>query len=200
MDIKNTMCRLSDLTTEQVDSLRTAMPDDGFTDFKGDGFIGINRNGKWGTFAGMHFPTIISYDEMKQLLTGKSMGFTKTDLIELAKTKTVFVKYRNGGYRIYLDGIFNGEGWSSIKEFTKDLKYLNDKPLDVMFIYTSSPRLSLLRQLEGNHLTQVWERTELTPAQKEMEVLQAKMDELGEQYRLGMNTLYEQVEVVKDKL
>ena len=126
--------------------------------------------------------------------------FTKSDLIKLAETKTVFVKYRNGGYRIYLDGIFNGEGWAPINVFTENLEWINGGKMDVMSVYTSNPRAPLLEQLEGIGLTLVWKRTELTPAQQEMEVLHAKMDELGEQYRLGINTLYEQMEVVRAKL
>jgi hypothetical protein len=73
-NIKNTMCRLSDLTKEQIDNLVDAMPDDGFTDFTGDGFIGVNTNGHWGTFAGMNNPTIILYSNMMQLLKGKDMN------------------------------------------------------------------------------------------------------------------------------
>jgi hypothetical protein len=72
-NIKNTMCRLSDLTKEQIDNLVDAMPDDGFTDFTGDGFIGVNTNGHWGTFAGLNNPTIILYSSMMQLL-GKDMN------------------------------------------------------------------------------------------------------------------------------
>jgi hypothetical protein len=72
-NIKNTMCRLSDLTQQQIDSLVDAMPDDGFTDFSGDGFIGVNTNGHWGTFAGLNNPTIILYSSMMQLL-GKDMN------------------------------------------------------------------------------------------------------------------------------
>ena len=133
---------------------------------------------------------------MMQLLAGKDVGFTKTDLIKLAKTKTVFVKYRNGGYRIYLDGIFNGEGWAPIDVFTESLKCLSSGKLDVMSVYTSSPRDPLLEQLEGEGLTQVWERTELTPAQKEMEVLQAKMDK----FQTKMDQVQAQMKVVRDKL
>jgi hypothetical protein len=72
-NITNTMCRLSTLTQEQIDSLVDVMPDDGFTDFTGDGFIGVNMNGHWGTFAGVNSPSIKTYTEMMQLL-GNNMN------------------------------------------------------------------------------------------------------------------------------
>ena len=163
------------------------MPDDGYSKIMGnESFIGFSPSGNAGTWNRFHSAAtkIISYKEMMQLLTGKSMGFTKTDLIELAKTETVFVKYRKGDYRIYLDGIFNGENWSPIDGFNEDLKCMANKRVDVMSVYTCNPHEALLGQLRGIGLTQVWERTELTPAQQEMEVLQAKMDELQEQMKV----------------
>ena len=185
MDIKNTMCRLSDLTQEQIDSLVKVMPKGKYNFFTGEDAIGVTPAGSWGTWEVIKVNRkLISYDEMMKLLTGKSMDFTKQDLIELAKTKSVFVKYRNGGYRIYLDGIFNGENWCLIGVFTDDLKCVDVSWMDIMSVYTCNPHDALLGQLEGIGLTQIWERTELTPAQKEMAVLQAKMDELQEQMQI----------------
>jgi hypothetical protein len=185
MDIKNTVCLLSDLTQEQIDSLRAAMPTSRHFMFHDiEPLIGFSVFGNAGTWTGNDDPAVISYDEMMHLLTGKSMIFTKTDLIELAKNKTVFVRYRKGDYRIYLDGIFNGEKWSPIDEFNEDLKCMTNKGVDIMSVYTCNPRLPLFDQLKGKGLTQIWERTELTPAQQEMEVLQAKMDELQEQMKV----------------
>ena len=197
MDIKNTMCLLSGLSKEHIEIIIASARDDRQTHLdNGYRFIGFNPRGTFGTWNGVHKPAIVTYTEMMQLLTGKSMEFTKTDLIELAKTEKVFVKYRNGGYRIYLDGIFNGEGWTTIDVFTENLKCISSGKLDVMSVYTSNPRAPLLEQLEGEGLTQVWERTELTPAQQEMEVLQAKMDE----FQAKMDELQEQMKVVKAKL
>ena len=205
MDITNTMCRVSELSQWEIDSLRYAMPNDGF--IGSECFMGVNVNGKWGNFAGSYSPKIISYDEMMQLLTGKSMDFTKQDLIKLAETEKVFVKYRTGDYRIYLYGVFNGEKWSPIDDFTDDLRCMNNNRIDVMSVYTSTPRLPLLGQLEGEGLNLIWERTELTPAQKEMAVLQAQMDEVyGEQgYQMEklqtkMDELQAQMKVVQAKL
>jgi hypothetical protein len=197
MDIKSTMCRISDLTPDQVDSLRAAMPDSDAFDFgRNEFFIGVTAIGTSGTWVDAGESTIVSYDEMMQLLTGKDMGFTKQDLIKLAETESVFVRYRKGDYRIYLDGIFNGENWVSIDDFNEDLNCSNNSRLDVMSVYTCNPRQALLGQLEGIGLTQVWERTELTPAQQEMEVLQAKMDK----FQAKMDELQEQMKVAKAKL
>ena len=197
MDIKNTMCRLSDLTQEQIDSLRAAMPEGKYDFFAGEDAIGATPKGKWGTWEIVKLNrTIVSYDEMMQLLTGKSMDFTKADLIELAKTKTVIVKYRNGEYRIYLGGIFNGAYWCHVDVFSDDLKCMHNRVMDVMSIYTCNPHAAILDQLKGIGLTQVWERTELTPEQKEMEVWQDKMDELQAQ----MKVVQAQMKVVQAKL
>ena len=185
MDIKNKMCLLSGLSKEHIEIIIASARDDRQTHLDdGHRFIGFNPHGTFGTWNGIHKPVILTYNEMMQLLTGKSMGFTKQDLIELAKTKTVIVKYRNGEYRIYLGGIFNGAYWCHVDVFSDDLKCMHNRVMDVMSIYTCNPHAAILDQLKGIGLTQVWERTELTPAQKEMEVLQAKMDELQEQMKV----------------
>ena len=73
-DIKNTMCRLSDLTKEQVDSLVGAMPDSDFFDFYGnETHIGVTTSGSWGTWLGL-LPSIKTYAGMMQLLKGKDMN------------------------------------------------------------------------------------------------------------------------------
>jgi hypothetical protein len=72
-NIKNTMCRLSDLTQEQIDSLVDAMYGGQF-DFRHDAhYIGVTKNGDWGTWVGLNNPTIILYSSMMQLL-GKDMN------------------------------------------------------------------------------------------------------------------------------
>jgi hypothetical protein len=68
------MCRLSELTQEQIDRLVNNRPIDKSTSFnKSERFIGFNIDGYWGTFCGRLNPTIISYIEMMQLLKGKDM-------------------------------------------------------------------------------------------------------------------------------
>jgi hypothetical protein len=74
-NIKNTMCRLADLTQEQIDSLADNMPIDNLTSFnKAEKFIGFNTNSYWGTFCGGFLPKIVTYTEMMQLLKGKDMN------------------------------------------------------------------------------------------------------------------------------
>jgi hypothetical protein len=112
-NIKNTMCRLSDLTQEQIDSLVDAMPDDGFTGSPtAGGLIGCNLNNKWGTFAGMHNPTIITYAEMMQLL-GKDMNKQTAQeqmavmQIEMDKLKAIINKPEVKTGRVLVGGDLN---------------------------------------------------------------------------------------------
>ena len=75
MNIRNTMCRLSDLTQEQIDSLVEAMPDSDCFDFYGDEpYVGVNVGGDWGTWTGGPAPSIVTYTEMMQLLGKKDMN------------------------------------------------------------------------------------------------------------------------------
>ena len=185
MNIKNTMCRLSDLTQEQIDSLRAAMPEGKYDFFAGEDAIGATPKGNWGTWEIAELNrTIVSYDEMMKLL-GKSMDFTKTDLIKLAEAKAVFVGRRDGSYRVYIDGLFSGESWVHTDDYFDNLKHCNAGELDVMAVYAADYHAPLIEQLKGIGLSKVWERAELTPAQKEMEILQTKMNELQEQMKVA---------------
>ena len=186
MDIKNTMCRISELLPSEVNSLCNAMPKSNFFQWDSEEFlIGFAKDGRSGTWIGRSKPTVITYSKMMQLLTGQSMKeFTKSDLIELAENKTVFVKRRDQTYRVYIGGVFNGEAWVSNDKYLDNLKHRDVDRLDIMAAYVGDPCSPLIDQLKGIGLTQVWERTELTPAQQEMEVLQAKMDELQEQMKV----------------
>jgi hypothetical protein len=112
---------------------------------------------------------------------GKTMQFTKSDLIKLAQSNIVFVKYRDESYRVLINGVFNGVGWAVLDDFYNDLKCKNVRHLDVVAVYTSNPVTPLVYQLEGQNLTLIWERTEQTEAQKEMEVLQEQAKALQEQ-------------------
>ena len=74
-NIKNAMCRLSDLTQGQIDSLVEAMPDSCCFDFYGDEtHIGVTRSGNWGTWGGCRNPSIRTYAGMMQLLGKKDMN------------------------------------------------------------------------------------------------------------------------------
>jgi hypothetical protein len=67
--IKSTMCRLSDLTQEQIDRLVAVMPGAGCFDFNTfEGFIGFTSIGTSGTWKMADNSTIVTYTEMMQLL------------------------------------------------------------------------------------------------------------------------------------
>jgi hypothetical protein len=194
MKTMNRMCMLSDLNQEQIDNLFDAAADEGFNGFIGDElYVGFSNTGCWGSWKGSHSPTIISYTEMMQLL-GKTMKeFTKSDL----KTG-MFVKYREGSYRIVIGGILSGDGHGVLSDFSNDLRCdgAHESALDIIAVYKASQRGTINKYLKGEHLTLIWERTEQTPAQKEMEVLQVKMNES----QAKMNELQAQMKVVQAKL
>jgi hypothetical protein len=72
-NIRNTMCRLRDLTQEQIDNLLYIKPLGQFDFRHKEPYIGVTEAGNWGTWAGVHNPTIVTYTEMMQLL-GKDMN------------------------------------------------------------------------------------------------------------------------------
>jgi hypothetical protein len=192
MSIKNTMCRLSDLTATQKQSLFHALPESIYFDFANyEYFIGVNNNKNSGTWSGDSKPTIVTYTEMMQLL-GKTMEFTKSDL----KTG-MFVKYRDGGIRLVLGNTLTGDFWRSLDEVKVNL--MSDdaqRHLDIMSVYESLSPAIISTYLNGGCLELIWERTEQTPAQKEMEVLQAQIDK-GAAY---MAELHEQAKRLQAKL
>jgi hypothetical protein len=184
VNITNKYCLIIELTTYQLDKLSDLMPEsDLFDHFSTDTIIGFRHDGKAGTFGYSSEDQLISYTEMMQLL-GKTMGFTKSDLLELAKTETVFIKRRDGEYRVYIGGIFSGNGWVHPASYGERLNHIGQSPFDIMSVYVANRHEALIEQLKGIGLTEVWERTEQTPAQKEMEVLQVKMNELQAQMKV----------------
>jgi hypothetical protein len=141
-------------------------------------------------------------------------GFSNTyqsyDLILIKKGKTMkeftksylktgmFVKYRGGHYRVVIGDFLSGKGCASLSQYSDNLKYVGDtyKALDIMAVYKASGGTNMDEYLSGQRLTLIWERTEQTPAQKEMEVLQVKMNES----QAKMNELQAQMKVVQAKL
>jgi hypothetical protein len=119
---------------------------------------------------------------------GKTMKeFTKLDLIKLAQTETVFIKQRNGNFKIVLgyDICGNDDKWGEINDYSVNMnKRTGNDEFDIVAVYKKGIGSSLTKYLKGQHLTLIWERTEQTPAQKEMEVLQVKMNELQEQMKV----------------
>ncbi len=178
MNIKNTMCRLSELTSEQIDILRNAMPKGQYDFFTTENVIGVTPKGKWGTWdvRGLE-RNIVTYTEMMQLL-GKTMKeFTKSDL----KTG-MFVKQRDGDYAIVLDKTLSTMRlYTELSNIDSSLCHNHIKSSDIMAVYTTASRDTLGCHLSGESLTLIWERTEQTEAQKEMEVLQEQAKALQEQ-------------------
>jgi hypothetical protein len=181
MDIINTMCRISDLTPVQKHNLIAAIPKSHYFDWGSqEGLIGFDTDGESGTWVGRNNTKIVTYTEMMQLL-GKTMKeFTKSDL----KTG-MFVKQRDGTYSIFLKDMFSEiDDYMMLSSYEDNLKHNGRPKWDIMFVYKAEGQGPLSSYLEGEYLTPIWERTEQTPAQKEMEVLQAKMDELQEQMKV----------------
>ena len=104
--------------------------------------------------------------------------FTKSDL----KTG-MFVKLRDEKFRIVLgENLCGGErGWNRLSNYKFDLNSARYKDSDIIAVYNTSEGSSLTSYLEGHFLTPIWERTEQTEAQKEMEVLQEQAKALQEQ-------------------
>jgi hypothetical protein len=118
--------------------------------------------------------------------------FTKSDL----KTG-MFVKHRDGDYAVVLDNDLSGlEHYVSLDTITPKLISSCLTANDIMFVYVKAERCCMNSHLSGLGLRRVWERTEQTPAQKEMEVLQVKMNES----QAKMNELQAQMKVVQAKL
>jgi hypothetical protein len=111
---------------------------------------------------------------------GKTMKFTKSDL----KTG-MLVRNRGGDYKVVIGEVLSGiDTCTRLGTFSDSLISNNCKGLDIVAVYKVQREGYLRTYLQGNSLTLIWERTEQTPAQKEMEVLQAKMDELQEQMKV----------------
>ena len=178
------MCRLSDLTQDQINNLVNTMPDSDFFDFIGEeSYIGVRPTGSWGTWEGGNNPIIVTYTEMMQLL-GNTMQFTKSDL----KTG-MFVKYRNGDMRLVLGDIVTGDYWSHLSRFDTHLNHKDYKERDIMSVYTANEEAGLKAYFDGKLLKLIWERTEQSPAQKEMEELRSQISKLQEQAKVLQSKL-----------
>ena len=104
--------------------------------------------------------------------------FTKSDL----KTG-MFVKQRDGAMKVVLGNNLCGaeSSWNRLSNYKFDLKSARYKDSDIIAVYKTSEGSSLTSYLEGHFLTLIWERTEQTEAQKEMEVLQEQVKAVQEQ-------------------
>jgi hypothetical protein len=117
-----------------------------------------------------------SYD-LILIKKGKTMQFTKSDL-----NTGMFVKQRDGTYSIFLKDMFSEiDDYIMLSSYEDNLKHNHFPKWDIMFVYKAEGQGPLSNYLEGEYLTPIWERTEQTEAQKEMEVLQEQAKALQEQ-------------------
>jgi hypothetical protein len=141
-NIKNTMCRLADLTQEQIDSLVIAMPSSPFLStlrrregFSKIGFSGTDA-GFWNGRVG--FDTILTYTEMMQLL-GKDMNKQTAQeqmavmQIEMDKLKAIINKPEAKTGRVMLTGELSHNDKYYIFTGVGDVSFSHDK-LDRKFI------------------------------------------------------------------
>jgi hypothetical protein len=97
----------------------------------------------------------------------------------------MFVKYRNGEYRMVLgDFITSEQGSGILRNYSDNLKLNNYPSLDIDSIYEAKSCNTLDKLLEGKDLTLLWERKEQTEAQKEMQALNKQITALQEQAKL----------------
>ena len=105
--------------------------------------------------------------------------FTKSDL----KTG-MFVKQRRGEFKVVLDDAISGDkSWGELSSYSEDMMARGSAfaELDIVAVYERRKGGCLSDYLKGDNLTPIWERTEQTEAQKEMEVLQEQAKALQEQ-------------------
>jgi hypothetical protein len=169
-NIKNTMCRLRDLTQEQIDSLVDAMPDSDFFDFIGEeSYIGVRPTGSWGTWEGSNNPKIISYTEMMQLLKGKDMNKQTAQeqmavmQIEMDKLKAIINKPEAKTGRVMLTGELSHNDKYYIFTGVGDVSFSHDK-LDRKFIEAGiafHDKESAARHLEYLKLEQELRRAQI---------------------------------------
>ena len=101
--------------------------------------------------------------------------FKKKDLID---GKHV-VRYRYDNYKIVISGSFVGSNsWSSMAYYNEDLTSSNNTSHDVMSVYECKEKGTLTDYVEGRKLTLIWERTEKSAAQIEMDALKLQMVKL----------------------
>jgi hypothetical protein len=116
-------------------------------------------------------------NDLTLIKKGKTMQFTKSDL----KTGMV-VRYREGGYRIFIDGVLTGDGgYNNLATYKDNLLGGVTGGIDIVAVYRVSGGRPIDYYLKGENLELIWERTEQTEAQKEMEVLQEQAKALQEQ-------------------
>jgi len=114
----------------------------------------------------------MKYEDKKTMKTFTT--FTKSDL----KTG-MFVKYRNGNYKLVLgSSLTDVHTFNLLGYYVDSLLHKSDSSFDILSVYTTCMEGRLGGYLEGKNLVLLWERTQQTEAQKEMEALNKKIAEL----------------------
>jgi hypothetical protein len=141
----------------------------------------------------------VDFKDLTLIKKGKTMQFTKSDLIKLAQSNTVVVMQRNGNFKVVLGEAICGNDYSFglIANYNRDMTITcNETHLDIVAVYKTNRSVSLNLYLEGTCLTLIWERTEQTEAQKKMELLQARAKALQE----DTQAIQEQITKLQSKL
>jgi hypothetical protein len=126
-----------------------------------------------------------SLHDLTLIKKGKTMQFPKSDL----KTGVHFIRNRSEEYKIVLDTMLCGNSYTPLKQITETLHHNCYRELDIMSVYVITEKRSIDSYLRGESLSPIWERTEQTEAQKEMEVLQEQAKALQEQITKLQGTL-----------
>jgi hypothetical protein len=134
----------------------------------------------------------VDFKDLTLIKKGKTMQFPKSDL----KTGVHFIRNRSDEYKIVLDTMLCGNSYTPLKQITETLRHNCYRELDIMSVYVITEKRSINSYLKGESLSPIWERTEQTEAQKEMEVLQAQAKALQE----DTQAIQEQITKLQSKL
>jgi hypothetical protein len=185
-NIKNTMCRLSDLTDGQVERLREAMPDSPYFDFcRREKGIGVTAAGNWGTWNELLNATIVTYTEMMQLL-GKDMNKQTAQeqmavmQIEMDKLKAIIDRPEAKTGRVLSGGDLERNArywyvWNSVKSSRMDYDGTDNSRIDAGNAFHDEQ--SAERHLEYLKLEQVLRRAQITDGGEGVHVLVLYGDE-----------------------
>jgi hypothetical protein len=95
----------------------------------------------------------------------------------------MFVKQRNGKFKIVLGDIICGEdsNFGRLSEYSDNLKNISHERFDIVGVYKPNGEAPLSKFLFGQKLTAIWE--DKTPKQIEIESLHLQYFELVQKYR-----------------
>jgi hypothetical protein len=131
-NITNTMCRLSDLTQEQIDSLVIAMPTTPYFNFADSEVLIGFHDSDVGTWRSEHVMKIVTYTEMMQLLGNNMNKQTAQEQmavmqIEMDKLKAIINKPEAKTGRVMLTGELSHNDKYYIFTGVGDVSFSHDK-------------------------------------------------------------------------